>query len=101
MGHAIVWLVVAVINLVSFLVLARAIVSWLIAFDVINVRNRFAYEVSRFLEAVTDPMLRPIQRVVPRLGGVDISAIVLLLLLQFVKILFLYTAAGPLIALLG
>jgi YggT family protein len=101
MGTAIVWLVITVINLVSLLVFARAIVGWLIAFEVINTRNRFVFEIARFLEAITDPLLRPIQKVVPLLGGIDISPIVLLLGLQFLKILFTVSVSGPLIALLG
>ena len=48
----------------------------LVAFDVINLRNPFVYNVSRFLDAVTRPLLRPVQKVVPALGGVDISPII-------------------------
>jgi YggT family protein len=60
---------------------ANAILSWLIAFDVVNMRNRFIYQLSRFLDAVTRPMLRPIQRIIPPFGGVDISPVILILVL--------------------
>ena len=60
-----------------WVVIANAIMSWLIAFDVINLRNRFAYQVARFLEAVTGPMLRPFRRFIPPIGGVDITPIFL------------------------
>ncbi|MBX3480585.1 MAG: YggT family protein [Caulobacter sp.] len=101
MGSAIVWLVNTVIGLVILLIFIRAIMSWLVAFNVINVSNRFVYEVLRFLEAVTDPIIRPFQRIIPRLGGVDISFIVAWLALQFIQIVFNNVLAGPLIRLLG
>ena len=72
-------------SLLSLLVLAiiiSAILSWLVAFDVINLRNRFVYNVAHFLDAVTRPILRPVQKVIPPLGGVDISPIIVLLLIQ-------------------
>lgn len=101
MGSAIVWLVNTVIGLVILLIFVRAILSWLVAFNVINVSNRFVYEVLRFLEAVTDPIIRPFQRIIPRLGGVDISFIVAFLALKFIQIVFNNVLAGPLVRLLG
>jgi YggT family protein len=101
MGGALVWLINTIINLVILLVFIRAILSWLIAFQVINFRNEFVRQVSMFLDAVTDPMLRPIQRIMPRLGGVDLSPIVLILGLGFLKVLFDRTLAPVLISALG
>jgi YggT family protein len=101
MGVAIVWLINTVINLVILTIIIRAIFSWLVMFNVINTSNRFVFEVLRFLEAVTDPILRPFQRFVPLLGGVDISPIVAFLAIKFVQIVFNRVLAGPLIALLG
>ncbi|MBI1404984.1 MAG: YggT family protein [Caulobacter sp.] len=101
MGSAIVWLVNTVIGMVILLIFVRAIFSWLVAFNVINVSNRFVYEMLRFLEAVTDPIIRPFQRIIPRLGGVDISFIVALLALRFIQIVFNNVLAGPLRHLLG
>ena len=72
-------------SLLSLLVIAiiiSAVLSWLVAFDVINVRNQFAYNLVRFFDAVTDPVLRPFRRLIPSLGGVDISPIIVILLLQ-------------------
>jgi YggT family protein len=65
-----------------WVVIANAIVSWLVAFDVINVRNRFAYSVVKFLDAVTRPMLRPFQRFIPPLGGIDVTPVILIILIQ-------------------
>ena len=101
MGSAIVFLVDSIIGLIILAVIISAVLSWLIAFDVINTRNQFVYQVLRFLDAVTSPLLRPIQRVVPSLGGVDISPIILWLILSAVRIAFNRIAAPPLISLLG
>lgn len=101
MGYAIAWLVNTVIGLLIFLIIAQAILSWLIVFNVINVRNNFVYQIARFLDRVTDPLLRPIRRFLPNLGGIDISPVVLLLLLQFLQILLNRSVWPPLIQMLG
>ena len=101
MGEAIVWLVNAVITLMVCAIIGSAILSWLFAFDVINHRNRFVNQLATFLDTVTRPILEPFRRIIPPLGGIDISPIVVLLLLQFVRILFNNMAAPSLIMLLG
>jgi YggT family protein len=63
-------------------IIISAVLSWLVAFDVINLRNQFVYNIARFLEAVTRPVLRPVQKVIPPIGGVDISPIIVLLVIQ-------------------
>lgn len=72
----------ALLTLLIWAIIINALLSWLVAFDVVNLRNRFVYSVAHFLEAVTRPVLRPFQRIIPTLGGVDISPIVVILLLQ-------------------
>ena len=99
MGFAIVWLVNAVISLMIWFIIAQAILSWL--FDVINYRNRFVYSVGTFLDRITAPLLEPFRRIIPNLGGIDISPIVVILLLQFASVLFNRAAAPALIGLLG
>jgi YggT family protein len=101
MGSAIVWLVHAVITLMIWFIIASAILSWLFAFNVINHRNQFVGQVAYFLDAVTRPVLGPLRRIIPPLGGIDITPIVALLLLQFLRILFDNTIAGPLIMMAG
>lgn len=101
MGFAIVWLVDKVVGLMVFFIIASAILSWLFAFDVINHRNRFVSQLAGFLDAVTRPLLEPFRRIIPPLGGIDISPIVVLLLLQFANVLFQRSAAPVLIQLLG
>lgn len=88
MGPAIAWLVNQVINLMVIFIIASAVMSWLVAFNVLNPRNRLVYAIGSFLEAVTQPVLAPFRRVIPPLGGVDISPIVVLLLLRFIQIVF-------------
>ena len=78
-------LLVQIIELYKFVLIIAVIMSWLVAFNVINTHNRFVYTVNDFLYRVTEPALRPIRRFVPNLGGVDISPIVLILLLWFVQ----------------
>lgn len=101
MGHAILFLFHGAIQLVIFAVIVSAILSWLIAFDVLNVRNPTVYRFSAALDRATTPLLAPIRRFIPPLGGLDISPIILLLLLQALSILVDYTLAGPLLSLDG
>ena len=69
---AVVWLINTIINLFIFVLIVQVIMSWLIAFNVVNTRNRFVYMVGDFLQRVTEPALRPIRRVLPNLGGIDL-----------------------------
>jgi YggT family protein len=78
-------LIATVISIYIYVLVASAILSWLVAFNVVNTSNRFVYMVGDFLYRVTEPALRPIRRFVPSLGGVDISPVVLILLLVFLR----------------
>ncbi|HEX2083241.1 MAG TPA: YggT family protein [Xanthomonadaceae bacterium] len=78
-------LIATVITIYIYVLVASAILSWLVAFNVVNTSNRFIYLVGDFLYRVTEPALRPIRRFVPLLGGVDISPVVLILLLVFLR----------------
>jgi len=84
-------LISMVIELYVWCLIISAILSWLVAFNVLNTQNRFVYAVGEFLYRITEPALRPIRRFLPNLGGIDISPIVLILLLFFVRnLLFEY-----------
>jgi len=79
-------------GLLGLLVLAliiAAIMSWLVAFDVINLRNNVVRSIYYFLERITRPVLRPVQRFVPPLGGVDLSIIIVILIIQGARIFLL------------
>ncbi|MEL6298974.1 MAG: YggT family protein [Pseudomonadota bacterium] len=73
------------LTLYTYVVLASVIFSWLIAFNVINPSNQFVRSIWQALDAVTEPVLRPIRRMMPDLGGIDISPIVLLLGIFFIQ----------------
>ena len=68
-----------------WLVVAAVIVSWLVAFNVINTRNQFVSMVGEFLYRITEPALRPIRNALPNLGGIDISPVILFLIIIFIQ----------------
>ena len=78
-------LVSTVISIYVWLLIAQAVLSWLVAFGIVNRYNRVVATVGDFLWRVTEPLLRPIRRVLPDLGGIDISPVILILLLWFLR----------------
>jgi YggT family protein len=100
MGSFLYYIVDGLLGLFVVAVIISAILSWLVAFDVINLRNRAVYSIAHFLDAVTRPVLRPVQKVIPPLGGVDISPIIVLLVIQGIRLYLLPLVFGPLIALM-
>ena len=77
--------IVLVIDLYIWVIIASAILSWLVAFNVVNVHNRFIMAIAEMLYRVTEPALRPIRNILPNLGGIDISPVILILLLLFIR----------------
>ncbi len=77
--------IVLVIDLYIWVVIASAILSWLIAFNVVNTSNRFVYTLADMLYRITEPALRPIRNILPNLGGIDISPVILILFLLFIR----------------
>ena len=82
---AIFYLVLQILKLYSYVVVANVVISWLIAFNVLNTANRFVYAVLEFTYRLTDPILVRIRRFLPNLGSLDISPIILLLLIWFIE----------------
>lgn len=78
-------LTIMVIDLYIWVVVIGVVYSWLTAFKVINVSNRFVYMVGEFVYRITEPALRPIRRIMPNLGNFDLSPIVLIVILIFAK----------------
>jgi YggT family protein len=78
-------LIVSAIEIYVWLLIASAVLSWLLAFNVLNSRNQVVYAIADFLYRITEPALRPIRRFVPQLGGIDVSPVVLILLLIFAQ----------------
>lgn len=79
-----------VISLYEFVVIAAVILSWLIGFNVINGQNQFVRSIWQAVGAMTEPLLRPIRRMMPDLGGIDISPVILLLALLFLRSVVIY-----------
>ncbi len=74
-----------IITLYIWVLIISAVMSWLIAFGVVNTRNRAVYLIADFCYRVTEPALRPIRRILPLMGGIDLSPIILIFLLWFVR----------------
>jgi len=101
MGSFLYFVIGGLLTLLVWAIIISAILSWLVAFDVINLRNRFVYNVAHFLDAVTRPILAPVQKIIPPLGGVDISPIIVILILQGFRQYLLPMIFSPIIAALG
>ena len=78
------------LNIYIWILIANAIFSWLYAFNVINTRNQFVNMIGRALYQMTEPVLRPIRRFMPDLGGVDISPIILVLIIYLIQQIIIY-----------
>ncbi|HEY4028794.1 MAG TPA: YggT family protein [Caulobacteraceae bacterium] len=101
MGRFLYFIVDSLLNLVILALVVSAILSWLVAFDVVNMRNRAVYQIGRFLDAVTRPILRPVQRIIPPFGGVDISPVIVIIVLIGIQRYLLPLVFAPLIGALG
>ena len=78
------WLIHTLIWLYIYVLVAAAVMSWLIFFNVVNPRNQFVSMVAEFLYRITEPVLRPVRNVLPNLGGIDISPVILIIALMFI-----------------
>ena len=83
--RSILYVILLVLDLYIWLLIAAAVLSWLVAFNVVNARNQFVAMVGDFLFRITEPVLRPIRNVLPSLGGIDISPVVLILIIILIK----------------
>jgi YggT family protein len=79
------WFINYVLQLYVYVLIASAVLSWLIAFGVVNMRNQFVAGLAQVLYAVTEPALRPIRNLLPNLGGIDISPVILILIIIFIQ----------------
>ncbi len=78
-------LILTILDLYKIVIIAGAVLSWLIAFNVVNIRNDFVRAIWNLFIALTDPFLKPIRRFLPNTGGIDISPIILLLAIMFIQ----------------
>jgi YggT family protein len=88
--HPALWLIVTVIDIYFWILIAMVVVSWLTAFNIINRSNNVVRQISYALYRLTEPVLGPIRRIMPDLGGLDISPIIAILILQFIRYLVVY-----------
>jgi len=88
--RAVLDIVLIILDLYVWLLIASAILSWLIAFNVVNTRNQFVAAIAEFLFRITEPVLGPIRRSLPSLGGLDISPIVVILIIMFLQRVITY-----------
>ena len=87
---AIFYLVLQVLKLYSYVVIANVIISWLVAFNVLNTSNRFVYAILDFTYRLTEPILNKIRRFLPNLGAFDISPVILLMLIWIMQMCMEY-----------
>ena len=95
--RALFWLIDTLIDIYIWLLIAQAVLSWLLAFGVVNRHNRAVAVAEDFLYRITEPVLRPIRAFLPNFGGIDISPIVLILILYFLRDLIIEDLAPRLL----
>ena len=83
--RAILDVILIALQIYVWLLIASAVLSWLIAFNVVNTRNQFVATVGEFLYRITEPALRPIRNMMPNLGGIDISPVILILIIFLIE----------------
>jgi YggT family protein len=88
--RAVLDIIMVALNLYTWVIIAGAILSWLIAFGVVNIRNDFVRSMWNLFLALTEPFLRPIRKFLPNTGGIDISPIILLLGVMLVERIIVY-----------
>jgi len=80
-----IWLILEIVSIYRYVLIGTIILSWLLALDILNYRNNFVRQADEILHRLTDPVLEPIRRILPALGGFDFSPIVFFLILGFIE----------------
>jgi len=93
---ALIFLIQAISKLIFWIVIGHVILSWLISFNIVNMNNQFVYQLYTNLDRLLEPMLKPIRSILPNMGGLDLSPILLLIGVQFLEILLLGTVVPAL-----
>ncbi len=83
--RALLWLINTILQLYMWVIIAGAVMSWLVAFEVVNTRNRFVAMALDFTYRLTEPLMRPIRRVIPSISGIDLSPVILILGIMFIQ----------------
>ena len=82
--------IIMLLQLYIYLLVAAAILSWLIAFNVVNTRNQVVAMAAEFLYRITEPVLRPIRNLLPNFGGIDVSPVILILIIILIERIIYY-----------
>ena len=101
MGQFILYVLDGVLRLLELAIIIWAVMSWLVAFNVMNNRHPAVRQIERILDGVTRPVLAPFRRVIPNLGAVDISPIIALLIIEGLRVYLLPWLFRPIIGVLG
>ena len=88
--RSILYLILLICDLYIYILIAAAVLSWLVAFNVVNTRNSVVAMVGDFLYRITEPLLRPIRNMMPNLGGIDISPVILILIIVLIENVIVY-----------
>ena len=88
--HPIIWLIVTIIDIYVYVLIAAVVISWLIAFNIVDRQNNVVRQINYALYRLTEPVLGPIRRRLPDLGGLDISPIIVIIILYFIRYLVVY-----------
>lgn len=88
--HPILWLIVTILDIYFWILIAMVVMSWLTGFNIINRQNDIVRQISYALYRLTEPVLAPIRRFLPDLGGLDISPVIAIIALQFIRYLVIY-----------
>ena len=83
--YSVLMLIDRIIDLYVWVIIISAVLSWLVAFDIVNMRNRFVYLVGDTLNRLTEPVYRPVRRFLPNMGGLDLSPLIVILGLWFLR----------------
>ena len=83
--YSVLMLIDRIIDIYVWVIILSAVLSWLVAFDVVNMRNRFVYLVGDTLNRLTEPVYRPVRRLLPDMGGLDLSPLIVILALWFLR----------------
>ena len=84
--NPIIWLVDTVLGLYTIIIIAAVVASWLIAFGVLNISNHLVRQIVQVLDALTDPLFRQVRKVIPPIGGLDLSPIIVLIGVELVRV---------------
>jgi YggT family protein len=88
--YALLFLLSSIVDVLWWFIIISVVMSWLVAFNVVNLHNQFVYSIYTSINGIVEPMLRPIRRLLPDMGGIDISPIFLLILLSFISYFIRY-----------